>query len=57
MLGGIMDGIMDGFKIGKGVHQTVYHHPAYLAYLYSTSCEMVGWMKISWTKDCWKKYQ
>ena len=22
MLGGIMDGIMDGFKIGKGVHQS-----------------------------------
>ena len=24
---------------------TVYCHPAYLTYMQSTSCEMLGWMK------------
>ena len=27
----------DLFKIGKGVHKTVYFHPAYLTYMQSTS--------------------
>ena len=31
------------FKIGKGI-KTVYCHPAYLTYMQSTSCEMLGWM-------------
>ena len=36
---------MDLFKIGKGVLQgCVYCHPAYLTYMQSTSCEMLGWM-------------
>ena len=43
--------------MGKEYIKGVYHHPAYLTYIYSTSCEMVGWMKISWKKDCWKKFQ
>ena len=30
-------GTMDWFKIGKGVHQAVYCHPAYLTYMQSTS--------------------
>ena len=30
-----------GSKLGKGV----YCHPAYLTYMQSTSCEMLGWMK------------
>ena len=34
---------MDWFKIGKGVHQAVYCHPAYLTYMQSTSCIMLGW--------------
>ena len=38
-------GTTDWFQIGKGVHQAVYCHPAYLTYLQSTSCEMPGWMK------------
>ena len=25
--------------------KAVYGHPAYLSYMQSTSCEMVGWMK------------
>ena len=28
------------FKFGKGVHQGVYCHLAYLTYMQSTSCEM-----------------
>ena len=38
-------GTTDWFQIGKGVHQAVYCHPAYLTYMQSTSCEMLGWMK------------
>ena len=39
-------GTMDSFKIGKGVHQgCIYCHSAYLTYMQSTSCEMLGWMK------------
>ena len=30
-------GITDCFQIGKGVHQAVYCHPAYLTYMQSTS--------------------
>ena len=36
------DGEMDWFKIGKGVHQAVYFHPACLTSMQSTSCEMPG---------------
>ena len=31
--------------MGKGVHQAVYCHPAYLTYMQSTSFEMPGWTK------------
>ena len=34
----------DWFQIGKGVHQVVYCHPAYLTYMQNTSCEMLVWM-------------
>ena len=30
---------------GKEYIKAVYCHPAYLTYLKSTSCEMLGWMK------------
>ena len=33
----------DWFQIGKGVHQAVYFHPAYLTYTQSTSWETLGW--------------
>ena len=33
-------GATDWFQNGKGVH-----HPAYLTYMQSTSCEIPGWMK------------
>ena len=35
-----------GSKLGKEYDKAVYCHPAYLAYVQSTSCEMSGWMKL-----------
>ena len=35
---------MDWFKIGKGLCQAVYCHPAYLTFVQSTSCQMQGWV-------------
>ena len=32
-------------KLGKEYVKAVYCHPAYLSYMQSTSCEMLGWMK------------
>ena len=37
--------------------QAVYCHPAYLSYMQSTSCEMLGWKKHKLEQDCWEKYQ
>ena len=34
-----------GSKLGKEYIKTVYCHPAYLMYMQSTSCEMLGWIK------------
>ena len=34
-----------GSKLGKEYVKAVYCHPAYLTYMQSTSCEMLGWMK------------
>ena len=34
-----------GSKSGKENTKAVYCHPAYLTYMQSTSCEMLGWMK------------
>ena len=34
-----------GFKSGKEYIKAVYCHPAYLTYIQSTSCKMLGWMK------------
>ena len=34
-----------GSKLEKEYVKDVYCHPAYLTYLQSTSCEMLGWMK------------
>ena len=38
-------GRADLFQIGKEYVKAVYCHPAYLTYMQSTSCEMLGWMK------------
>ena len=32
-------------KLGKEYIKAVYCHPAYLTYMQSTSCEMLGWRK------------
>ena len=34
-----------GSKLEKEYINAVYCHPAYLTYMQSTSCEMLGWMK------------
>ena len=34
-----------GSKLGKEYVKVVCYHLAYLTYMQSTSCEMVGWMK------------
>ena len=38
-------GTTDVSKLGKEYVKAVYHHPADLTYMQSTSCEMAGWMK------------
>ena len=38
---------MDWFKIGKGICQAEYCHPAYLTYMQSTSCEAQAGIKIA----------
>ena len=35
-----------GSKLEKKYDKAVYCHPAYLTFMYSTSCEMLGWMKL-----------
>ena len=44
-------------NLGKENMKAVYGHPAYLTYMQSTSCEMVGWMKHKLESDCWEKQQ
>ena len=34
-----------GSKLRKEYIKAVYCHPAYLSYMQSTSCEMLGWVK------------
>ena len=34
-----------GSKLGKEYVKAIYCHPAYLTYMQSASCEMLGWMK------------
>ena len=35
---------MDWFKLGKEYIKAIHCHPAYLTYMESTVCEMLGWM-------------
>ena len=46
-----------GSKLGKECVKAVYCYPAYLTYMQSISCEMLGWMKHKLDKDCQEKYQ
>ena len=39
-----------GFKLGKEYVKAVYCHPAYLTYMQSTSCEMLGCPR--WNQEC-----
>ena len=34
-----------GSKLGKEYFKAVYCHPAYLTYMQSTLCEILGWKK------------
>ena len=43
-------GKTDWFQIEKEYVKSVYFPPAYLTYMQSTSCKMLGW-------DCQEKYQ
>ena len=36
---------LTAFKLGKEYNKAIYCHPAYLTYMQSTSCEMLGWIK------------
>ena len=40
-----------GSKSGKEYVKPVYCHPAYLTYMQSTSCAMLGWMKQKLESD------
>ena len=35
-----------GSKLGRKYIKAVHSHPAYLTYMQSTSCEMLGWIKL-----------
>ena len=41
-------------KLEKEYIKAVYCHLAYLTYMQSTSCEILGRMTHSWTQDCWR---
>ena len=42
-----------GPKLGKEYIKAVHCHPAYLTYMQSTSCEMLGWMKHKLESRLW----
>ena len=46
-----------GSKLGKEHVKAVYCHSAYLTYLQSTSCEMLGWMNHKLELRLQEKYQ
>ena len=48
---------LTGSKLGKECIMAIYCHPAYIAFMWSTLCEMPGWINHSQNQDCWEKYQ
>ena len=46
-----------GSKSRKEYIKAVYCHSAYLIYMQSTSCKILGWMKYKWNQDRQEKYQ
>ena len=45
---------LTGSKLGKEFVKAEYCHPAYLTYMQSISCKMLGWMKFKLESDCWE---
>ena len=46
-----------GSKLEKEYIRTVYCHPAYLTYMQSSPCEMLGWVNHKLDQDFPEKYQ
>ena len=46
-----------GSKLAKEYVKAVYCHPAYLTYMQSISCEILGRMKHKLESVCWEKCQ
>ena len=46
-----------GYKLEKKCVKAAYCHPAYLANMQSTSCEILGWMKHKLESRLQEKYQ
>ena len=46
-----------GSELGKEYVKAVYCHLAYLTYMQSTSCEMLGWMNHKLESTLQEKYQ
>ena len=45
--------LLTGSKLEKEYIKAVYCHPAYLPYMQSTSCKMLGWMKHKLESRLW----
>ena len=45
-----------GSQLGQEYVKAVYWHSAYLTYIYSTSIEMLSWMKQKHESRCQEKY-
>ena len=43
---------LTGSKLGKEYVKTVYCNPAHLTFMWSTSCEMTGWMNHKLESRC-----
>ena len=48
---------LTGSKLAKEYVKAVYCHPAYLTYMQSISCEILGRMKHKLESVCWEKCQ
>ena len=46
-----------GSKLGKDYTKAISCHAAYLTYMQSTSCEMLGWKKAKLESRLSEKYQ
>ena len=46
-----------GSKSGKEYVKAIYCHHAYLTYVQSTSCDVLGRRSTGWNQDCREKYQ